>query len=136
MRRKERRTMSGWYDALVKPAYNPPAWIFGPVWTALYIMMAAAFVVFALKCKGRTRWLGLTVYTVNIMANLLWTPLFFRWHLIGVAFVDCFFIAASAWFVIVWFWRATRVGALLLIPYALWTSFASVLNFHLWFLNR
>ncbi|HQM47168.1 MAG TPA: tryptophan-rich sensory protein [Candidatus Hydrogenedentes bacterium] len=128
--------MSGWYDALVKPAYNPPAWIFGPVWTALYIMMAAAFVVFALKCKGRTRWLGLTVYTVNIMANLLWTPLFFRWHLIGVAFVDCFFIAASAWFVIVWFWRATRVGALLLIPYALWTSFASVLNFHLWFLNR
>ena len=128
--------MSGWYDALVKPAYNPPAWIFGPVWTALYIMMAAAFVVFALKCKGRTRWLGLTVYTVNIMANLLWTPLFFRWHLIGVAFVDCFFIAASAWFVIVWFWRATRVGALLFIPYALWTSFASVLNFHLWFLNR
>jgi len=128
--------MSGWYDALVKPAYNPPAWIFGPVWTALYIMMAAAFVVFALKCKGRTRWLGMTVYTVNIMANLLWTPLFFRWHLIGVAFVDCFFIAASAWFVIVWFWRATRVGALLLIPYALWTSFASVLNFHLWFLNR
>jgi len=128
--------MSGWYDALVKPAYNQTAWIFGPVWTALYIMMAAAFVVFALKCKGRTRWLGLTVYTVNIMANLLWTPLFFRWHLIGVAFVDCFFIAASAWFVIVWFWRATRVGALLLIPYALWTSFASVLNFHLWFLNR
>lgn len=127
---------SEWYSTLTKPAYNPPGWIFGPVWTALYIMMAAAFVVFALKSEGKTRWLGLTLYTVNIIANLLWTPLFFWWHLLGVAFVDCLFIAVSTWFLIAWFWRSTKLGSALLIPYALWTSFASVLNFHLWLLNR
>ncbi|MEA3365388.1 MAG: TspO/MBR family protein [Candidatus Hydrogenedentes bacterium] len=61
---------------------------------------------------------------------------FFEWHLIGPAFVDSLFIAGSAWFLIVWFWRTTRAGSALLIPYALWTSFASVLNLHLWILNR
>lgn len=128
--------MSGWYDTLVKPSYNPPGWIFTPVWTLLYVLMAVAFVMFALRGEGRTRWLGLTVYGVNIAANLLWTPLFFRWHFIGAAFWDCLFIALSAWFLIAWYWRTTRTGSALLIPYALWTSFASVLNLHLWILNR
>ena len=128
--------MTGWYDTLAKPAYNPPSWIFTPVWTVLYVLMAVAFVLFALWGQGRTRWIGLAVYTANVIANLLWTPLFFRWHLIGIAFLDCLFIAGSAWFLIWWFWRATRAGSSLLIPYALWTSFACVLNFHLWILNR
>ena len=103
--------MSGWYDTLVKPSYNPPGWIFTPVWTLLYVLMAIAFVVFALRGEGRTRWLGLTVYGVNIAANLLWSSLFFRWHLIGAAFWDCLFIALSAWFLIAWFWRTTRTGS-------------------------
>jgi translocator protein len=128
--------MSGWYETLVKPAYNPPGRIFTPVWTVLYVLMAVAFVVFALRGEGRTRWIGLTVYGANIITNLLWPVLFFEWHLIGPAFVDSLFIAGSAWFLIVWFWRSTRAGSALLIPYALWTSFASVLNLHLWILNR
>ncbi len=133
---KDRLMDASWYGKLAKPAYNPPAWIFTPVWTVLYVLMVVAFVLFALRGEGRTRKLGLTVYTANIIANILWTPLFFKWHLIGFAFVDCLFVAASAWFLIAWFWRTTLLGSCLLLPYALWTSFASVLNFHLWLLNR
>ena len=128
--------MSEWYENLAKPAYNPPGWLFSPVWTVLYLLMVVALVIFVARTEGRVRWIGLAVYAVNIVANLLWTPLFFRWHLIGLAFLDCLFVAATTWFVIAWFWRATRLGSSLLIPYALWTSFASVLNLHLWILNR
>jgi tryptophan-rich sensory protein len=127
---------SSWFESLEKPAYNPPSWIFSPAWTVLYLLMIAALVVFVLRSEGLTRKVGLVVYAINIVANVLWTPLFFRWHLIGVAFLDCLFVAATTWFVIAWFWRSTRLGSSLLIPYALWTSFASVLNLHVWILNR
>jgi tryptophan-rich sensory protein len=128
--------MNAWYESLTKPSWQPPDWLFGPVWTVLYMMMAVAFFLFARRSRGRLRAVGLGVYAVNILANALWSPLFFRWHLVGWALIDCVIIAATAWFLIVWYWRSVRTGALLLLPYAAWSSFACVLNGQIWLLNR
>ncbi len=128
---------AGWYDALRKPAWNPPAWIFGPVWTLLYGMMAvSAWLVWrqgqgGWKAQGRP----LRLFLVQWLFNLLWTPLFFGMHWPGIAFADI----AVLWFVIIAtlaaFWKVNHAAALLLLPYLGWVSFASVLNFTIWRLN-
>lgn len=125
----------GWYADLHKPVWNPPAWIFGPVWTTLYVMMAvAAWLVWRNGgWKAQRRALGLFLLQWGL--NALWTPLFFGWHRCGLAFFEL----AALWLVLVLtvlaFWQAKRAAGILLIPYLLWVSFAAFLNFTLWRLN-
>lgn len=125
-----------WYASLRKPAWNPPNWIFGPVWTALYVTMAiAAWLVWRRGGFAGQR-VALSLYLAQLFFNALWSPLFFGLHNPGLAFVDLVLL----WLVLVGttvaFWKARVVAGALLAPYLAWVTFAGALNFALWMLNR
>ena len=125
----------GWNAELVKPAWNPPGWMFGPVWTALYIMMAVAAWLVWRQGGWKAQRRPLTVYLVQCALNALWTPLFFGLQQPGWAFAEIVILLATILVTIYMFWWVRRSAGLLLVPYALWTTFASVLNFTIWRLN-
>ncbi len=120
-----------WYSLLDKPAFSPPNWVFGPVWTILYALMGiAAFLVWRRAGAG-----ALVPFWVQLALNALWTPVFFglRSPLMGLV------VIALMWLAIVWtiakFWPVSRPAALLLLPYLAWVSFASALNLAIYLLN-
>lgn len=125
-----------WYAALAKPAWNPPAWIFGPVWTILYLSMAfAAWWVW--RCGGwRVQSRPLTLYLVQLALNAAWTPLFFGLKQPGLALIAILLLWAAIIATARAFQPVSRAAALLLVPYAAWVGFAAFLNFTLWRLNR
>jgi benzodiazapine receptor len=123
------------YGQLAQPSWAPPSWLFGPVWTALYLAMGiAAWLVWRSRVPARVR-TALTLFVIQLVANALWSWLFFGWRLGGWAFADivllwCLIVATG-----VAFWRIRRGAAWLLLPYLLWVSFALVLNYSMWQLN-
>lgn len=122
------------YRELVKPGWAPPGWIFAPVWTALYVLMAfAAWLVW--RSRGRHAFGPLALYLGQLALNALWTWLFFRWRLMGWAFLEIVVL----WCLLLWtlavFRRVTRTAGWLLLPYWLWVTYAAVLNAALWRLN-
>ena len=121
-----------WYQALEKPEWNPPAWIFGPVWTTLYGMMAfAAWLVWK-----RDGWkLALSVYIIQLILNAAWSPIFFGAHELGWALVEILFLWAAILATLLSFHRISKPAAWLMAPYLAWVSFASFLNFTLWRMN-
>ena len=126
-----------WYPTLTKPSFNPPAWVFGPVWTVLYIMMGvAAFLVWRRGLGAEGVRLALGVFLLQLLLNGLWSLLFFGLRSPGLAFVDILAlwlaIGATVWL----FWRLVPMAGLLLLPYWAWVSFAAVLNGSIWSLNR
>ncbi len=118
----------GWYAALNKPLWNPPSWIFGPVWTLLYILIGLAGYFVWTRGRREDRLAVFSVYGAQLLLNALWTPLFFGLHQIGGALADLVLM----WFMILLniglFSRQRRLAAWLLIPYFLWVSFAGALN--------
>ena len=121
-----------WYPTLAKPAWTPPSWLFGPVWTLLYAMMAVA----AWMAWRRAGWSGgLVLFGVQLALNAAWSPLFFGWHRIDLALADIVLLWAAIMATTVAFWKATPVAGWLFVPYLLWVTFASGLNFALWRLN-
>ena len=124
-----------WYGTLKKPAWNPPGWIFGPVWTTLYTMMAvAAWLVWRRGGFGSQRG-PLTLFLVQVALNAGWTPVFFGLHLPGLAFAEILLLWLAIAAVLAGFQRVSLAAAWLLVPYLLWVGFAAVLNFALWRLN-
>jgi tryptophan-rich sensory protein len=124
-----------WYAALRKPSWNPPGWIFGPVWTALYTMMAvAAWLVWRQGGWGQQR-KPLLLFLAQLALNALWTPLFFGWQRPGLAFAEIVLLWLAIAATLMAFRPVSRVAAWLLAPYLAWVSFATVLNFTLWRLN-
>jgi benzodiazapine receptor len=126
----------GWYAALVKPAWNPPGWLFGPVWTLLYTMMAVAAWLVWQKGGWKAQKRALVLYLVQWTLNALWTPLFFGLHQPGWAFAEILVLDLAVLATLLAFWPVRRAAALLLLPYAAWIAFATVLNFTIWQLNR
>jgi benzodiazapine receptor len=126
-----------WYPALAKPAFTPPSWVFGPVWTALYLLMGtAAFLVWQKGGRSRAGRISLGCFLVQLALNALWTPVFFGLHRIGGALVVVVSLWVSLVVTIGSFLRVSVAAALLLVPYLLWVSFATALNAALWRLNR
>lgn len=121
-----------WYAHLAKPSFNPPNWLFGPVWSLLYAMMAVA--AWRVVRQGHA-WRELAVYLFQLALNLGWSLIFFGAHRIGAALVEigCLWLAIAATLAL--FWRRDRPGGLLLAPYLAWVSFAALLNLALWRLN-
>ena len=128
-------SIDGWFAALQKPSWNPPSWLFGPVWTVLYAMMSvAAWLVWKRGgWKGQGRALG--VFCVQWLFNALWTPLFFGAHLPGWAFLDIVLLWVSLAATVVLFWRVNRLAGAMLMPYLAWVTFAAALNLTLWRMN-
>lgn len=123
-----------WYPTLAKPAFNPPDWVFAPVWTTLYALMAiAAWRVWRVADTIKQR--ALTLYGAQLALNLLWSVLFFGWHWIGAALIDIALLLAVIGATGFAFWRADRFAGLCLAPYAAWVAFAAVLNAAIWRLN-
>ena len=122
-----------WYANLKKPSWTPPNWLFGPVWTILFIAMAiAAWLVW--------RRVGLTaapmqLFLLQLLLNVAWSALFFRLRSPGLAFADIVML----WFAIlatsIEFWRAVPAAGWLLLPYLIWVSYATALNYSIWRLN-
>jgi translocator protein len=124
-----------WYAALRKPSWNPPGWIFGPVWTALYTMMAvAAWLVWMQGGWGIKR-KPLLIFLAQLVLNAAWTPIFFGLHAPGIAFAEIVLLWLAIVAAIAAFRPVSRSAAWLLVPYLVWVSFAAALNFALWRLN-
>lgn len=129
--------VSSWYPTLTKPFFNPPAWVFGPAWTLLYIMMGiAAFLVWREGLATDGVKIALTVFVVQLALNGLWSILFFGMHAPGWALLEIIVLWLAILATLVLFWRVVPTAGMLLLPYLAWVSFASVLNASLWWLNR
>jgi tryptophan-rich sensory protein len=124
--------LSEWYPALRKPSWTPPGWVFGPVWTLLYPMVAVAG--WLAWREGRAR-LGPLVYLLQLALNAAWPWLFFveRRPDLALACIVALFVAILA--TVLAFWRASRGAAILLVPYLVWVGFAAALNHAIWRLN-
>jgi tryptophan-rich sensory protein len=125
-----------WYAQLVKPDWTPPDWIFGPVWTLLYILMAVSAWLVWRKAGFRSAAPVLAVYLCQLILNGLWSWVFFNWHRIGWALIDIAALWATILTTVIAFWRIRPVAGGLFLPYLAWVSFAAILNFELWRLNR
>lgn len=130
-------SINGWYKELVKPPFNPPDWIFGPVWTTLYILMGIAlYLIWDKGLKNKKVRFAFWLFIVHLAANVGWSVVFFGLHSIFGGFVGALilwmFIVAVIWK----FYEINKWAGLLLAPYLLWTSFAIVLNTSVWLLNR
>lgn len=124
-----------WYADLAKPVWNPPSWVFGPVWTTLYAMMAVAAWLVWQRGGWKAQRGPLTLYLVQWALNALWTPLFFGLQRPGLAFLEIFALDLTVLATLAAFWRVKRLAGMLLVPYALWTGFATVLNYTIWRMN-
>lgn len=127
--------MSMWFQELGKPAWNPPSFVFGPVWTVLYLLMGiAAYLVWQRRREIGVR-TALTIYGAQLVLNAVWSPLFFTVQRPDLAFVDIVALLVLIMLTIVAFYRVRRAAALLLVPYLAWVSFATALNYSIWRLN-
>jgi tryptophan-rich sensory protein len=124
-----------WYANLNKPSWNPPSWLFGPVWTALYCMMAVAAWLVWREGGWRQQKAPLILFLIQLALNALWSPLFFGLHLPGIAFAEMSLLWIAIILTIRLFWPVHFGAAILLVPYLAWVSFAAVLNFTLWRMN-
>ena len=123
------------YAQLVRPDWAPPASVFGPVWTALYALMGlAAWRVWRVDGFRAAR-PALTLFLAQLVLNALWSWLFFGWHLGAWAFADVVLLWVLIVATLVSFWRIEPLAGAMLVPYLLWVSFASVLNYSVWQLN-
>lgn len=126
---------ASFYAELVQPNWAPPGWLFGPVWTCLYALMAvAAWLVWRAHGWQAAR-LPLLLFCAQLVFNALWSWLFFSWHMGGAALLDIALLLVLIGATIVTFWPLHRWAAMLLMPYFLWVAFASVLNYSMWSLN-
>jgi benzodiazapine receptor len=128
-------TTGGWYDGLHKPSWNPPAWIFGPAWTLLYIMMAVAVWLVWREGGWKVQRRALSLFLLQWLLNALWTPLFFGIHRPGLAFAEILLLWFALLATLISFWRVRKAAGVLLLPYLLWVSFATALNFAILRLN-
>lgn len=123
------------YGQLVQPSWAPPPSVFGPVWTALYALMAIAAWLVWRSGGFRANRTALSLFLAQLALNSLWSWLFFAWHRGAWAFVDIILLWALVVATLVTFWRMRPLAGALLIPYLLWVSFASALNYAVWQLN-
>lgn len=122
----------GWYEQIAKPSWQPPKWLFAPVWTTLYVMIAIAGWL-AWSAAGFSA--ALAVYALQLALNAAWTPIFFGLHRPGLAFVEMIVLWLCIAATILLFAPINLVAAALLVPYLGWVSFAAFLNFTIWRLN-
>ena len=128
--------MKTWYPRLEKPSFNPPGWVFGPVWTTLYAMMGVSGWLLWRRRDDHAAHRAGTRFAVQLMLNTLWSFIFFKWRSPGWAFLEIIALWAAIALTIRAAWRVSPLAGALLIPYLLWTSFALVLNGRIWQLNR
>ena len=126
---------SVWYDSLIKPFLNPPAWVFPPVWIFLYATLLFALILFAAKFTIRSKIRGGIFFVIQLILNLLWSPAFFGMKNIGLALGIIILLDIFVLFTIIEFFKVSKVSAYLLAPYFVWILFATYLNISFFVLN-
>jgi tryptophan-rich sensory protein len=151
--------INSWYKGLQKPFFNPPNWIFGPVWTTLFILMGVSlYLVWSKNWKVKNKifsnikkapskisekflsgsWMKaniILIFSFQLLLNIIWSFIFFAKQNPGAAFFELIMLWFAIIFTIINFYRVSKTSAYLLIPYILWVSFAGFLNFTIWMLN-
>jgi benzodiazapine receptor len=130
------KSVDGWYRKIKKPSFNPPSWIFGPVWTLLYLMMGISLYFIWISAGSFNIVPAIFVFAIQLFLNLIWSLLFFKLHSPKWAFVDIVLMFIAILTTIIVFYPISKIAAYLLVPYILWVIFASLLNFKIWELNR
>ena len=124
-----------WYQALAKPSFNPPNWVFAPVWTTLYFLMdVSSWRIWRRRATQATRG-ALALFGLQLFLNFAWSVLFFGFQRIDLALIDIVILFVAIVANMILFWRIERLATLLLVPYAAWVVFAIVLNVSIWLLN-
>ena len=128
--------VNGWYAAANKPWFNPPNWIFAPVWTTLYVLMGIAlFLVWRTESVKTIKQTAIILFAVQLTLNFFWSFIFFKLQQPAWAFAEIIVMWLMILLTILWFGKINAVAAWLLVPYICWVSFASVLNYSIWKLN-
>jgi benzodiazapine receptor len=130
-----RPAVESWYSTLQKPAWTPPSWVFGPVWSALYLAMAVAVWLVWRKAGLSGVKLALTLFGLQLLLNVAWSVVFFGLRMPGPAFADIVILWSLILATTVAFWPLSRMAGGLMVPYLLWVTFAAALNFVIWRLN-
>lgn len=130
-------SVSTWYPALSKPIWTPPGWLFGPVWTLLYILMGIAlWLVWRRGIVDREVGVAVTFFGIQLGLNLLWSFLFFGFRSIGLALVEIIVLWILIMLTMIKFYRLKSAAGWLMLPYLFWVTFAMALNASIWWLNR
>ena len=129
-------SINTWYQALNKPSFSPPNWIFGPVWTTLYFLMGVAIFLILDKKITRAKNNILILFSLQLFLNFLWSNIFFGLHLPLWAFIEIIFLWINILLLVILFWKYSKPASILLVPYLLWVSFASLLNLLIVILNK
>lgn len=124
-----------WYDSLTKPALQPPAWIFTPVWIILYGTLLASLIIYSIKVTKKNKMSGYVYFIVHMIFNLLWSPVFFSLHNIKIALVIILVMDFLAILTIWKFYSISKIAGSILIPYMFWLTFATYLNIQFLILN-
>lgn len=128
-------SVNTWYTTLNKPPFNPPNWLFGPVWTTLFILIGISFYLVWVFDFGRNKWLTIGCFSLNLLLNLVWSLFFFGFRNPFLAFIEIIILWIVILSNILIFYGISKLAGILLIPYLLWVSFASVLNYFIYILN-
>jgi len=125
-----------WYKGINKPSFNPPSWVFGPVWTLLFTLMGIALYIVWVTPSSKVRTVALVLFGIQFVFNILWSYLFFGANNPLLSLIEIFillvFIVATG----IYFYVSNKFAGYLMIPYFIWVAFASFLNYNLWLLNR
>lgn len=125
-----------WYASLNKPSFNPPNWLFGPVWTLLYLMMGISlFIVWKEDLKNKVVKSAFIIFMIQLFLNTIWSIVFFGMHSTAGGLIIIALLWIMILITILKFMKISRVAGILLIPYLLWVSFATLLNFSIFKLN-
>jgi len=125
-----------WYATLNRPSFNPPNWIFGPVWTTLYILMGISFFLIWKQEASKVRNRAILIFLLQLLLNFAWSFIFFYFNMTGLALVEIILLWISNVMMLVVFYKIKPIASYINIPYLLWVTFATVLNASYYILNR
>lgn len=125
-----------WYPTIIKPTWIPPNWVFAPIWTLLYLMMAIAAWLVWIHASGRSVTIPLTLFFLQLTLNIAWSGLFFHLKRLDWALIDIVLLWLFILLTTISFWKVLPLAGWLMVPYLLWVSFATYLNFSIWKLNQ
>ena len=121
-----------WYSQIIQPSFSPPSWVFGPVWTALYLMMSMSIWLHWISTKNKK---VLIIYFIHIFFNGLWSIIFFGFHNIMIALLNLLVILFFIIWLLLIYYRTNKLSFLLMLPYLLWSCYALLLNSNIYYLN-
>jgi len=127
--------VTGWYITLHKPSFNPPNYLFGPVWSLLYLLMGVSLFLILRAEKSPARRKAIAAFAIQLVLNFFWSIIFFRFHAVGIALAEIVLMWLTILWMIVAFYRVNKTASLIQLPYISWVSFAAILNAVTFYLN-